>query len=282
MTLTSYLQHRRGWEIGLWGLFLLTNWLAEVAVIYFDLERSGSDLPLWQPAVWEGSSVIVTFALLWPIVRFDERFTIARPQVRRALIAHGLFTIPFSLVHVFGMVGLRELVYAAVGQNYDFGSWPKELLYEYLKDFRSYWTILGFIYLYRFVIRRLQGEAGFIDEGTEQANPEPVTDRFLVKKLGREFLVRVADIEWVEASGNYVNLHVAGRIYPLRDTMTAIDSRLAPSGFLRVHRSAIVNLDQVTEIVPLEAGDAHVRLGSGQQIPVSRRYRQVLRDRVLA
>jgi DNA-binding LytR/AlgR family response regulator len=102
----------------------------------------------------------------------------------------------------------------------------------------------------------------------------------LIKKLGREFLVRVDDIDWIEASGNYVNLHVGSQVYPLRETMTGITERMQPQGFQRVHRSAVVNLDRVAEIVPFESGDGEARLASGARVPVSRRYRKELRERI--
>lgn len=67
-------------------------------------------------------------------------------------------------------------------------------------------------------------------------------ERFLVRKLGRDFLVATADIEWIQASGNYVNLHVRGHDYPLRSTMAAIEAKLDPAVFVRIHRSYLVNL----------------------------------------
>ncbi len=137
-------------------------------------------------------------------------------------------------------------------------------------------------YLYRFILRRLRGEAGFLSEENERDAPRPVTDRFLVKKLGREFLVKVDDIEWIEAAGNYVNLNVGTHAYPLRETMTNISGRLADAGFLRVHRSAIVNLDQVAQIVPFDTGDGEAHLRNGARVPVSRRYRKALRERLQA
>ena len=76
------------------------------------------------------------------------------------------------------------------------------------------------------MVRRLQGEASLLAAPDDDAPPlEPVErpERFLVRKLGREFLVAAADIEWLQASGNYVNLRVRGRDYPLRSTIAAIE-----------------------------------------------------------
>jgi len=103
-------------------------------------------------------------------------------------------------------------------------------------------------------------------------------ERFLVRKLGAEFLVPARDIEWLEAAENYVNLHVRGRVYPLRSTMTAIQERLDPQRFVRVHRSHIVNLDFLEQIEPLDTGDARLLLKDGSRIPCSRRYRPALRQ----
>jgi DNA-binding LytR/AlgR family response regulator len=101
-------------------------------------------------------------------------------------------------------------------------------------------------------------------------------ERFLVRKVGAEFLVAARDIEWLEAAENYVNLHVRGRVYPLRSTMTAIQERLDPNRFVRVHRSYMINLDFLVQIEPLDTGDARLLLKDGSRVPCSRRYRQAL------
>ena len=177
------------------------------------------------------------------------------------------------------MVGLRHLAYSVAGSQYDFGHWPKELLYEYLKDVRTYAGTLVVIYLYRLLLLRLRGEARLLtapDTGPP-ADAIERPSRFLVRKLGAEFLVAAHDIEFLEAAENYVNLHVRGRVYPLRSTMTAIQDRLDPARFARVHRSYIVNLDFLDQIEPLDTGDARLLLKNGSRIPCSRRYRSALR-----
>lgn len=187
-----------------------------------------------------------------------------------------------SLVHVVGMVGLRMLAYRVQGASYDFGSWPVGLGYEYLKDVRSYVSILATIELYRLVLRRMQGEASLLDAPDEGPPVEPVErpERFLVRKLGREFLVAANDIAWLQASGNYVNLRVRQRDYPLRSTIAGIEAKLDARRFMRVHRSYIVNLDRVTSIEPLESGEARLHLVDGTTLPCSRRYRVDLRIRI--
>lgn len=280
MSPQTYLRHRRIFEVGIWILLAAINCAGNSITTNIDFANSGLDIPPWVPWAWEISSAITWLALIPLLVWFNQRFPLQPGDFRRSVPAHLLFTVPFSLLHVFGMVALRELAYVAMGRDYDFGDWFDGLVYEYLKDARSYLLFLSTIYLYRFVLRRWQGEAGFISEGREDVAAEPVTDRFLVKKLGREFLVKVDQIDWIEASGNYVNLHVGERLYPLRETMAGIQQKLDGRGFARVHRSAIVNLDRVREIEPFDTGDARAHLLGGGVVPVSRRYRQALKGRL--
>ncbi|MBL0163281.1 MAG: LytTR family transcriptional regulator [Xanthomonadales bacterium] len=88
-----------------------------------------------------------------------------------------------------------------------------------------------------------------------------------------------ADIEWLQASGNYVNLRVNGRDYPLRSTIASIEDRLNARQFMRVHRSFIVNLDRIASIEPLGTGDACLHMKDAATVPCSRRYRADLRQR---
>ncbi len=280
MTLEHYLRYRRSYEIALWALFFLAQWIANVLVIWLEFGRSDNGLPAWKPVVWEGSSLLMLAALMPLLLTFDRHFPLRYDGLGRRLLAHALFTIPYSLIHVAGMVLIRKVVYAAVGMSYDFGDLYRELPYEYLKDFRAYAGFLAIIYLYRFILLRAQGEARLLDS-PEDEGVEPrtqYTERFLVKMLGKEFLVNVNDLDRLEASGNYVNLHVGKRCYPLRGTISGIEQQLDPGRFSRVHRSHIVNLDRISEIEPLDTGDARIHLTSGAELPCSRRYRAALRE----
>ena len=74
---------------------------------------------------------------------------------------------------------------------------------------------------------------------------EPVRDRLVVKSSGRVYFVRIADIDWCEAAGNYVSLHVGPQSHLTRETMSHLESQLDPHQFVRIHRSTIVNVDRV-------------------------------------
>ena len=282
--LDRYLRHRRIWEIALWTTWYLLDAAGNSVVVLMDFERRDLSVDWWEPVVWEYSSALMLLALLPAQLAFDRRFPFRAATWRQAVAAHLVATIPYSLIHVFGMVGLRHLAYGAVASRYEFGYWPKELLYEYLKDVRTYAYTVTVIYLYRLLLLRLRGEARLLtapDSGPPaEALERP--SRFLVRKLGAEFLVAAHDIEFLEAAENYVNLHVRGRVYPLRSTMTAIQDRLDPARFVRVHRSYIVNLDFLDQIEPLDTGDARIVMDDGAIVPCSRRYRDALRPSLRA
>ena len=259
--------------------WLVLEATANTIVSLFDVGRRHLPFAWWEPAVWEFSSGLVLLALLPAVLEFERRFPFHLHTWRRVWLWHALASVVFSLAHIAGMVGLRHLAYAAAGSEYSFGNWPRELLYEYLKDVRTYMAILVVVYFYRMLLLRLQGEARLLTAPDVGPPAEPVDrpERFLVRKLGSEFLVPARDIEWLEAAENYVNLHVRSHVYPLRSTMTAITERLDPQRFVRVHRSYVVNLDFVAQIEPLDTGDAKLLMKDGSRVPCSRRYRNALR-----
>ena len=277
MTLETYLRHRRIWETAMVLGLSLVLFLANVGVASIDYGRGDlADGPMLAVVLMGTSHV--AFLVIYPLVLwFDDRFPLRFGTWKRNLPAHLAFSVVFSALHVLFMYYARVFLFPLVfGHGYHWDNVLGEFTYEYLKDFRTYLQLLALIYLYRFVLLRLQGEAGFVGEG--EAPPVPVADRFLVKKLGREFLVRTDEIEWIESAGNYVNLHVSGKVYPLRGTMVQIAERLAPVGFIRVHRQAIVNADLIAAIEVFDSGDGELTLTTDARVPVSRRYRQQLRD----
>lgn len=280
MTLEDYERRRRLYETLLLIGLVAFGCVSSVGVEWIDHGRDGGRFNAAVPWVLEISSHASLLVMLAALIWFDRRIPILPTTWRRALPAHAAFSVVFSLGHVVLMYALRVAAFPVfVGEDYRWDNWLAEFGYEYLKDVRTYFYFLALIYLYRFVLRRARGEAGFVAE-RDEADAEPSAERFLVKKLGREFLVRTPDIEWIESSGNYVNLHVGGKVYPLRATMQQTAERLAVRGFARVHRGAIVNLDRVAEIRVQGSGDGSLALTSGVEVPVSRRYRQALRERL--
>jgi two-component system, LytTR family, response regulator len=105
-------------------------------------------------------------------------------------------------------------------------------------------------------------------------------ERFVVKAGGRVFFVRASEIEWIEAAGNYVKLHVGGDTHLFRETMNAVERTLDPDVFYRIHRSFIVNIERVRELQPSFNGEYVVCLKSGARLTLSRGYREKLQERI--
>jgi two-component system LytT family response regulator len=96
------------------------------------------------------------------------------------------------------------------------------------------------------------------------------TGRLIVKTGGKVLFLRAEDVEWVEAAGNYVRLHVGGEAYLFRESMKNMESRLDGEQFVRIHRSAIVNLDRIRELQPWFHGEYVVILQDGTKLMASR------------
>jgi two-component system LytT family response regulator len=105
-------------------------------------------------------------------------------------------------------------------------------------------------------------------------------DRFVVKAGGRVFFVRADEIDWIEAAGNYVKLHVGNDTHLFRETMNAVEARLDADMFFRIHRSHIVNIERIRELQPWFNGEYVVFLKNGTRLTLSRGYREKLQERV--
>lgn len=98
-------------------------------------------------------------------------------------------------------------------------------------------------------------------------------ERFVVKSAGRIFFLQASEIDWIEASDNYVSLHAGRETHLIRETLTALESKLNPEDFIRIRHSAIVNIRRIRELQPLFKGDYQILLQSGAKLTTSRRYR---------
>ena len=101
-------------------------------------------------------------------------------------------------------------------------------------------------------------------------------DRIVVKSGGRVVFLRAEEIDWIEAADYYVKLHAAGKSHLLRETMSALEERLDPNRFFRVHRSAIVNLDRIRELQPYFRGEHVLILNDGTKLKLSRSRKEKL------
>jgi two-component system LytT family response regulator len=101
-------------------------------------------------------------------------------------------------------------------------------------------------------------------------------ERIVVKSSGRVIFLDVADIDWIEAAGVYVYLHVGSKAYLYRATLGQLLERLDPRRFVRVHRSTVVNTSRIIELQPRTHGDYVVFLKGGTELTLSRGYRSEL------
>jgi hypothetical protein len=227
--------------------------------------------------VWEFSSHLMLWLLVPALSWWLQRFPILGAQWWRSLPAHLLATVPFSLVHTVGMVLLRKLAYWQAGYHYDFGPFLDNWLYEYRKDFSSYWLLLAILLGFRMYGLWLDSrELRAAKSAAQTPAPEPPQDRLVVRRRNREFILNCADIDRLESDGNYVVVHAAGERYRLRESLDGLARRLGEQRFARVHRTHVVNIDRIREIQPWDHGDYRIVLKDGNLVNFSRRYRNRL------
>lgn len=101
-------------------------------------------------------------------------------------------------------------------------------------------------------------------------------ERLAIKTEGRIQLLKTSDIDWIEAADNYVNVHIGSQTHLHRETLASLEARLDPSRFLRISRSAIVNVERIKEFQPMFHGDYVVILQNGTRLTLSRNYRDKL------
>lgn len=131
----------------------------------------------------------------------------------------------------------------------------------------------------RIIARRTAGVDGRLESLIgELRSRSRYAERLVVRAGGRIVILRTTDVQWIEAASNYVRIHVGGKDHLLRETMTALEARLDPSEFVRIHRSTIVRVDCIRELEPLFQGDYVVILDDGTRLTSSRGYRDRLQE----
>jgi hypothetical protein len=217
---------------------------------------------VWEPVLWEASSIIVLLALAPLVWRALQRWPLQPPWLRAASIHFGL-TLPYSLVHVLLMVAIRHLVYALHGWPYQFAAkgWPITLFYEWRKDVLSYALFLGLFW----IEARLR----------QRPEPAPASSPLAIRVDGAVLHLKPSDIRLVTAAGNYVEFHLADGARLSRMTLAEAARLLGPD-FIQVHRSRLVNRSLVRAERPQPSGDVELELADGSRVMASRRFRDRL------
>jgi two-component system LytT family response regulator len=126
---------------------------------------------------------------------------------------------------------------------------------------------------------RFQAALRRAEQALSAASPrgdERYRQRLVIRSIGRVQFVEVAQIDWLEASGNYVEIHAGKESFLHRERMRVLEAQLDPAEFVRIHRSIIVNRAAIAQIRPIAAGDHAVLLRGGQRLRLSRTYRSAL------
>lgn len=251
----------RAWLLG--ACLIAAIAMVNVLTIQHDAPRLGT----LRPAIWEISSALVTVvifgipaAMAFWMVRKQPRWWIAAP-------AHLVAVVTYSVLHVSSFVALRKLGHAALlHETYTFGPLSTEFPYEFRKDMMSYGLAT---IIYWLALRRSAQKPG---EAPIPAAP-PTFDILDGARLIR---VPVAEILAARSAGNYVEFVLTDDRRPLmRSSLSAVQESLAAQGFVRTHKSWLVNTARVTGLKPEGSGDYAVELG-GLEAPLSRRFPEAL------
>ena len=260
------------WRLAvIWAAALAVSWLTQTYVYVADEARRGLVIGVDHSLIIMGTSHLVIAALLPALYWLHRRWPI-RGGGRNVLI-HVFALVPFSIAHTAGMGALRLLWFSAIkGEAYTFPLTFGRLAYEFAKDIISYGMLSVGVVVFSHLLRRVPPPA-VADAPPLQAGPLP--ERFAVRRRGgTEVMVEVADIDWIEAAGNYAILHVGGDTFEIRSSLTKLEGELDPKRFVRVHKSHVVNIGRVAEVTPWVSGDWRIRLQDGAEVNLSRRYRE--------
>lgn len=253
--------------------WLAIGWAAAAAAVsgvclvnVFTILHEQPEYGLGWPFVLEGSSAItniVAAPLAFLVVRWAVR---TRPTRQAVLGAHLIAALLYSLLHVGGFVALRRLLAAATGRTYAFGPFAEQFPYELRKDLLAY-TLMALIF---WVTHRL------IFTPAAAAPPPTAPAMFDIRDGARLMRTPLAEILAVTSAGNYAEFILAdGRRPLMRSSLAALEADLAAGGFVRTHRSWLVNAGRITGLRPEGSGDYTVEIGE-LEAPLSRRFPQAL------
>lgn len=225
--------------------------------------RVGHRLAIWEPFLWEGSSGLYLVAACPAVMMLARRFWLGAPPRLAKLSIHALAAAVFALAHMLLIGVMRAGVYALAGGRYDpwapLGDW----IYEGRKDLLIY---AGYVAIY----------SGWRAIAAKHPTASPESEVIEVRDGARRHFVPLVDVVWVEAAGNYVELHRGGAGLLHRASLSEMQRRLQSAGFVRIHRSRLVRREAVAAVESKPTGDFVVRLRDGRELAGSRRYRRPL------
>jgi DNA-binding LytR/AlgR family response regulator len=239
--------------------------LVDSLSVTHDRAESGRPVAFWEPLVWETSSVVVLTALAPLVMALTRRVQPLKAPWLRVIATHLVAALAFSIVHVTAMGALRAAIYAAVGSHYAALSPLGDFLYESRKDVLVYASIVA---IYAAWLRLLP----LSPASSRRPPPESIE----VRDGARRHFVPLSEVAFIEAAGNYVELHRGRTPILHRAPLAEMERQLQGQGFVRIHRSRIVQRAQISQVESKPSGDYVVRLADGRELAGSRRYRRPL------
>jgi hypothetical protein len=250
--------------IGMAASVLTVILFVNVLNVLHEHAESGHPLRFWEPIVWEGSSGIIFLTMSPAILFMARRFWLLTPPRLPKLAAHALAAAVVSLVHVLFVGYARWAVYRALASYYD-PYWPlNDWAYEFRKDLLVYSGVVAVYHLWRQIRARPSAASG------------PKGEVLEVRDGARRHFVPLSEVIWVEAAGNYVELHLGASRLLHRASLSQMEQRLENTGFVRIHRSRLVRREAIAAVESKPTGDFVARLRDGRELAGSRRYRRPL------
>ena len=188
----------------------------------------------------------------------------------------------FDVAHALGADRMPAVVFVTAFDQYALRAFEVHALDYLLKPFSAQRFKSALSHARQQLAQRQATTLGrqLLDILPDIPRREPPMDRLVVKSSGRVYFVRTADIDWCEAAGNYICLHVGAQSHLIRETMNRLESQLDTRQFVRIHRSTIVNVDRIQELRSSFNGEHVVALGDGTRLTLSRGYRDTLQTRL--
>lgn len=258
-------------DLGFLALMLPIGAAIGVVNTFSVADEHDGRLRIWEPATWELSSVVVISLLAPAVMALTRRvWPLGRPRWRVAVV-HLAGLLAFALAHVLAAGALRWAVYAGLGERYDPFGLLFDFIYELRKDALIYVAVVAAYVIWRRYVVQPAGATG-----PAAAPPDPGSPAIEVRDGARRHFVPLAELAFIEAAGNYVELHRGATPILHRAPLSEMERLLKDQGFVRIHRSRLVRRAAVAEVESKPSGDYVVRLVDGRELAGSRRYRRPL------
>lgn len=252
----------------LWTLFFAAPTTINAFSVLSDAARRGWAVRVWEPFVWEYTSLLASLVAVIPFTRLMVLGWRARPRWRWIFL-WGAAPVLYSIGHIAIMVIARQGIYVWLGGEYDFGDWRVQGFYEVRKDAVTCMTMVALVAAVQ-TIRDLVRAT--------PAAPTRAQPALLVYALaGRTVRLAPEELIHIRACDHYVEIVSDRGSHLVRRSLADLERALQGTSVRRTHRSWLVNLDRVLQTDPTPSGDWALTLPGGAIAPLGRRRRSVLR-----